>query len=1163
MVGVRLTGEDLRVCWICFGTAVGGGWDLLREDPVLLPVVPRGTRNDAAHIQDEAATRDEARSRLSGTLATGGDLAAAFTRDVGELIEGLLRRGRDTALPQTAHESSSARTPPRLVMPTASVLALAAIDPDISRMLGLYWHDPVDTGTWDYRVVAHHGPVLYPGRRVSFDALEAGPIRTGMLTHDGIVFVGTAGLEVTAGDPAALRVSAPRIGTVAGMRLDPPVPALSMRVAEGTFMPFTAWHGSARVDSTTGSTTEIHLSHDAGIDAVTWTSGPVDLLEVEVHPDAGRVGDLAAHAWNLSPQHPDPVRDLELTAVASAAEPTRLHPDGAIDRATGVVGLDWAAPHSVQDVHQPLRVLVARAFRGTAAAPVAGPFEVRNSEHPALAFVRSPILPGPRPGPDVPRGWTERALSDGRYAWRVRSVDAFGRLGEWSAEREVDVAPRASPPPPDQVLARYLDPADPHLSAADRARTDADGAGLLVEWTWPVQRRIQAPQVEPQGEFRVLLRRGDPNLLHGNVVGVGGSRLDTDLDWGGAANALAGEFLRLGPMSFEVTGNGTGPDAWIAVRDLTAPSRRPTTGPFTISLSERGNLRVDLGRPATFDQRVHTQPVGPILHARSHVVALRGTTVTLADPLPPTSADPLPGWLVCGGIAYPVTSQTPGSALLEIHGVVQADASTAMPVPGEPCTVWAGASYQAWLSDISIEPEAEAVALALVAVSTSDGDPSVADDPGWSRPGRGGLGGRPGREGMTSRVARITVPRRGPPPPVRVELPPEQDGDIPADQAEPADWFGRAHYSLAFPPVAGAAGYRVLRASTAALFTRDRVQRQSGLGPYPSGPFDDGGASQAWLDEHHPTLSVADLTADLATHPDPSAVQAAWRGWSAWYYPGLSNREVMAMAERAGNEEAFRPAHDGTIATSPYRDTVDGRGLGRFVYRVRSVDASGNDGAWSAAFPLVEVRDVTAPATPVLQSVLSDENAVAITLRAGAEPDLVSYRVWRAERADALVDIRRRPVHAELPATAGRTTELWRDEGLPGLQDWYYRVAAVDAAGNVSAPTAVVKAQPVDTRPPNPPAWILAEWTVDAAGDGVRLMWRADERSLTCVLQRRPLGGGVWKAVSPPIRATASPRDFEFVDRTAVPGVAYDYRVSAQDAAGNPNVDFAIREVRT
>ena len=552
-------------------------------------------------------------------------------------------------------------------------------------MLGLYWHDPVDTGTWDYRVVAHHGPVRYPGRRVGFDGLDTGAIGTGMLSHDGIVFVGTAGLEVRAGngDPA-LRVPAPRIGTVAGIRLDPPVPALTVRLGEGTFMPFTAWRGSSRVDSATGVTGEVVLGDDAGIDAVTWTSGPVDLLEVELHLGTGRVGDLAAHAWNLSPQRPDPVRDLELTGIASAGEPTRLHPDGAIDRATGVVGLDWAA-HSVQDVHQPLRVLVARAFRGTGGAPVAaGPFELRNPEHPALAFARSPTLPGPRPGPEVPRGWTDRALPDGWYAWRVRGVDAFGRLGSWSAEREVEVAPRSSPPPPDQVLARYLDPADPHLSADDRARTDADGAGLLVEWTWPAQRRVQAPQVEPGGEFRVLLRRGDPNLLHGNVLGVldlgGASRLDTDLDWGGAANALAGELLRLGAASFEVTGNGTG------ARHLDRgpppqpppPAGRPQARSRSASPRRASCALTSVAPSRSISAYTPSRWAGSCTRtARSP--AVRDATVTLADPLPPTPGDPLPGWLVCGGIAYPVTSQTPGSARLEVHGVVQPDGSTALP----------------------------------------------------------------------------------------------------------------------------------------------------------------------------------------------------------------------------------------------------------------------------------------------------------------------------------------------------------------------------------------------------------------------------------------------------------------------------------------------------
>ena len=100
----------------------------------------------------------------------------------------------------------------------------------------------------------------------------------------------------------------------------------------------------------------------------------------------------------------------------------------------------------------------------------------------------------------------------------------------------------------------------------------------------------------------------------------------------------------------------------------------------------------------------------------------------------------------------------------------------------------------------------------------------------------------------------------------------------------------------------------------------------------------------------------------------------------------------MALAEIDGNQDAFRAAHDGTIDTSPFRDTLDGRGLGRFVYRVRSVEASGNASEWSAAFPLVEVRDITPPKTPTLVAATAFDNTASLTWLANGEPDLLEYR---------------------------------------------------------------------------------------------------------------------------------------------------------------------------
>ena len=85
---------------------------------------------------------------------------------------------------------------------------------------------------------------------------------------------------------------------------------------------------------------------------------------------------------------------------------------------------------------------------------------------------------------------------------------------------EVAVAAGIVPPAPDAVTAAYLDPADPSLRDEHRALVERDGPGLLVEWTWPADHRIAAPDVEPRGEFRVYARRGDPNVLNGTVLGV-------------------------------------------------------------------------------------------------------------------------------------------------------------------------------------------------------------------------------------------------------------------------------------------------------------------------------------------------------------------------------------------------------------------------------------------------------------------------------------------------------------------------------------------------------------------------------------------------------------------------------------------------------------------
>jgi len=1159
----RLSGDDMRICQVCFGLPqVTGGWRRLHEDAILLPVVEPGTANDAANLHGTDTTRATADKRLAASLGrdTRRRLADAFaTEGPGELVEDLLRDGRRAMLPAEATEAAGARTPPRLGMPTVQLLALTALDPDVSRMLGLYWHDPVKTGTYDYKVVAHHGGVRYPSRVVAFDELAPGPVASGTLSLDGVTFVGTAGLEVV---DTMLRVDAPRIGTAAGLRLEPPVPAVTLRLEHAGVVAFAAWRGNRQVASALAFLGVATLEDAEGIDSVTWSTGPIDLREIELYEGAGLVGDLTAFAWRLSPAAPAPVHGLVLTDVAAAAEPPRLHPDGSVDAATGIVGLDWRGASPLHDAGRPVRVQVGRApVVEDASTP---PFEVRNAERPAPAFADGGTVAGL--GPGVPQRWRERRLAPGSFAWSVRGIDAFGRLGEWSEAREVRVPAGTAPPPPDTVEAAYLDPADPLLTDEQWALAERDGPGLLVQWSWPAERRIAAPGVEPNGEFRVHVRRGDPNLLEGNVLAVADlgdrSRLETDCTVSGPADGLAGERLRVGGASFEVVANTGGANAAIEVAHLAAPTERPTPGPFTVQLSESSALRTDLAVPRGFGERVHVEPVGTPPRSSARIASVGDDGAVALDRPLPKPEDPS-GRLVAGGIAYRILTRS-GPDRVVVAAATQIDGTSVLPAAGERCTVWSGARYRAWLPGAAGTPAAhERLASWLVGVSTCDVDAVILHDP--LPPRAGALPSRdedrgPGLEGPLSRIARVSVPHRTPPPPVPVALPPEVDGDIPADRAEPADWYGRARYELAFPSVAGATGYRVLRASVAALLARDLAARQVGAAPYGGGPFDDSGASEAWLAEHHPTVGVDDLTADLDAHPDAAAVLAAWRGWSAWYYGQRSNREVMALAELPCNEEAFQPAHEGTVVAPPFTDSVDGRGLGRFVYRVRSVDGSGNASVLSAAFPLAEVRDVTPPATPVILAVRVGDNRVTVEWARGSEPDLAEYRIWRGESREAVADVRRAVPLAVVPAgTVGPL--VWSDEDLPGLRTYFYRLAAVDDAGNVSEASLATAARVVDTVPPNPPAWVGARWVSHRGGMAVRLAWRADEADVRCVLQRRPMGGGVWAPVSPQIGATAPPFEFAVLDGMATEGDAYEYRVLAVDSAGNASLEYTIQPV--
>ncbi len=129
-----------------------------------------------------------------------------------------------------------------------------------------------------------------------------------------------------------------------------------------------------------------------------------------------------------------------------------------------------------------------------------------------------------------------------------------------------------------------------------------------------------------------------------------------------------------------------------------------------------------------------------------------------------------------------------------------------------------------------------------------------------------------------------------------------------------------------------------------------------------------------------------------------------------------------------------------------------------YFYTVRSVAQWSSDATESAdSNPVVVLaKDVFPPAAPqelevAINSATPEASAsIELVWEIGAEPDLAGYTIYRSEQQD---DVGQRVSTELLPVPAFRDTTV-----LPGHQ-YFYRVRAIDRAGNESALSAPVTVQ--------------------------------------------------------------------------------------------------------
>ena len=221
-----------------------------------------------------------------------------------------------------------------------------------------------------------------------------------------------------------------------------------------------------------------------------------------------------------------------------------------------------------------------------------------------------------------------------------------------------------------------------------------------------------------------------------------------------------------------------------------------------------------------------------------------------------------------------------------------------------------------------------------------------------------------------------------------------------------------------------------------------------------------------------------------------------------------------------------------------------------WFYKVTSVDDVGNESARSAAVSAARA-DTVAPAAPGNFAAEGRADGIRLTWAANGESDLAGYRVYRAASPDG-------PFEA-MNGGALVTGTSFLDASAQERQTWHYRLAAVDRSGNESAPTATAAATRPDLTAPAAPPMLTA-----AGGfGGVTLRWAGtgDVDLAGYNVYRAPAAGGAFVKLN-----AAGPLPWDnpaYDDTTATAGVAYAYRVTAVDFAGNESAPATANATRS
>ncbi|WP_426120745.1 hypothetical protein [Kocuria sp. LHG3120] len=276
-------------------------------------------------------------------------------------------------------------------------------------------------------------------------------------------------------------------------------------------------------------------------------------------------------------------------------------------------------------------------------------------------------------------------------------------------------------------------------------------------------------------------------------------------------------------------------------------------------------------------------------------------------------------------------------------------------------------------------------------------------------------------------------------------------------------------------------------------------------------------------------------------------------------YTAVLGNGAALRALAATLPDAFAIVTGAALPTMEYRDVLPGTGRNSFFYRVRAVDAAQQRSEWSPVSAPMRLVDTTPPAIPIVTRTVGGERRATLSWSHNPDAGVEQYLVHRARNQADLAAPFGLPVIADIRVRSG-VEVTWVDEPLEGtLRDerYFYRVTAVkrvrhgiapdDVYKITSLPSQTIGVTVLDTSIPAPVDWLSAAWVQPAQGSPfVRLQWDSSEAVFTIERNNRQIT--TWERIDVPVNPSAG--SFLALDYTANPTLVYGYRVRAWNRYG-------------